>query len=249
MRRTALAAAAGNRARHPTEPAGPTVVFADSFESGDFTAWGGCQWKGRNDDCQLYNGTSDYSATVVADGDRPQVARFEVRDGDVPPFGGGERSEITAPGVADVVANDERWISWDMFLDPDFPPPSTGNFFLVWQWHHTASDSGSPPVCLDINDAGHMIFANNDLSGYTRTDLGPIVTGVWRHYNVHVIFNEDPDLGLAEIWIDGALQSSLHRPTMVVGDPGCYFKMGLYRDVEETATAIIMHDNLRITAP
>lgn len=240
----------GRLLRRPvTEPSGSTLLFADGFESGNFAAWIGCQWKGRNDDCQLYNGVADYSAAVVADGDRPHVARFEVRNGDIPPFGGGERAEIIAPEPADVGVNDERWVSWDMYFDPALPSPGAGNWLIVWQWHHLSDTSGSPPVCLDINDAGRLIFANNDLSGLTRTDLGPIVKGVWRHYVVHTIFNEDPDIGLAEIWIDGALQSSLNRPTMVVGDPGAYLKMGIYRAAEETATAIVMHDNLRVTAP
>ena len=57
--------------------------------SGNFTNWESCQWNAggtiRNDDCQSYNGTSQYPATVVNGGTgHEQAARFELRDGDIP---------------------------------------------------------------------------------------------------------------------------------------------------------------------
>src|SRR5690606_22339915 len=138
---------------------------------------------GRNDDCQSYDGTSDYSATVVADGaHHPHASRFELRDGDSP-FLGTERTEIgELAGVADVTEGDERWVGWDMKFDPTFPTPAPeSGWTLVWQWHHDSSE-GSPPLCLDIDTDDVIYLANNDPSGYQRTAMTPVVRGRWQRW-------------------------------------------------------------------
>lgn len=246
MRRALLAAAGRQR-----EPMGSTLVFADGFESGDFTMWQSCQWTGRNDDCQSYNGTADYSAAVVDAGPgHPHAARFELRDGDSP-FLGTERTEIGEPsGATTVGAGDERWISWDMMFDDTWPVPHASSGWTVpWQWHHN-SDEGSPAFLLDIDTDDVIYVANNDASGYQRTAISPVVRGVWQHWVLHVVFSDDIEVGYCEGWIDGELVFPKEfRRTMVVGDTGNYFKCGVYRDPVNTATAIIYHDNIRITAP
>lgn len=247
MRRAALAAA-GN----PKEPRGRTLIFFDGFAAGSYTPkWSSCQWKDRNDDCSTYDGESDYPATVVADGPHhPHASRFELRDGDSP-FLGTERTEIGEPtGVADVVEGDERWVAWDMKFDSTFPAPHASSGWTVpWQWHHNSSE-GSPPLCLDIDTDETIYVANNDVSGYQRTAISTVVRNRWQRWVLHIMFSADEEIGFVEGWIDGELVFPKEfRKTMIPLDTGNYFKMGIYRDPVNTATAIVYHDNLIITAP
>jgi hypothetical protein len=229
------------------------MMFTETFASGAFTSWNSCQWTGRNDGCQTYNGSADYSATVVAVDGRPHVARFEVRDGDIPPFGGGERAEIAAPGPdggASLLTRpgDERWFAFDMKLDSTFPTLS-GWGGLVWQMHSNAAGK-SPPLCLNIDASGNLALANNDSSGYLWTDLGPAVKGSWRRYVIHAKFSDDEAVGFREMWIDGARVVDLtFCRTMIPGDAHNYMKLGHYRDDTSTSTAIVYYDNIAITGP
>jgi hypothetical protein len=233
---------------------GATLLFQSSFEAGNFTDFNSCQWTGRNDDCNTYNGTSDYSATVVAVDGRPHVARFEVRDGDVPPFGGGERAEIGAPGLAawtDLHAfpGDERWIAFDMKLDSAFPNPG-GWGGVLWQWHQSSSTEGSPALALDISPSGTLGLANHDPSAPTRTDIGAAAKGVWQRFVIHTLFSDNAAVGFREMWINGAqVVPKTFCATMRPAETYCYMKMGHYRDNPSTGTAILYFDNLRITGP
>lgn len=239
----------------PSEPRGSTVLFQDGFTSA-FTSWASCQWKAgaapiRNDNCLSYNGTSEYSATVVDGGPgHPDVARFELRDGDSP-FLGTERTEIGEPrGSTEVTTGDERWIGWDMKFDSTWPVPVASSGWCVpWQWHHNSS-SGSPPFLFDIDTDDVIYLANNDASGYQRTALAPVTRNVWQRWVVHVLFHEDNTIGYAEVWLDGVkVLPKEFRRTMVVGDTGNYHKVGIYRDPVNSATAISYYDNIIITAP
>lgn len=244
MRRPLLGAAG-----YPKEPRGNTLIFAEGFESGAFTNWGSCQWTGRNDDCQTYNGTSDYSATVVDDGPgHPDAARFELHDGDSP-FLGTERTEIA--GVVTIAPGDERWIAWDMKFDSTFPVPDPdSDWTIFWQWHQSSDTVGSPALCLDIDATDTVMVANNDASGYLRTPITTVTRDQWQRWVLHVVFSDDEEVGFVEGWIDGELAFPKEfRRTMVVDDTSCYFKTGIYRDPVNTLTAILYHDNILITAP
>lgn len=244
MRRNLLGAAGRVK-----EPRGNTLIFAEGFESGAFTNWNSCQWTGRNDDCQTYNGTSDYSAAVVNDGPgHPHAARFELRDGDSP-FGGTERTEISCDVTAE--PGDERWMAWDMKFDASFPTPVSGSGWTVpWQWHQSSDSVGSPALCLDIDSDDTIYVANNDASGYLHTAISPVVRGVWQRWVLHAVFSDNAAVGFVEGWIDGALVFPKEfRKTLITGDTFCYFKNGLYRDPVNTATAILYHDNIIMTAP
>lgn len=240
----------------PVEPAGSTIVFQDTFASGAFTNWASCQWKAgaaaaRNDDCLSYNGTSQYSATVTSDGaGHPHAARFELRDGDVP-FSTTERTEIGEPrGSTTVTTGDHRWIGWDMKFDATFPVPHpSSGWCSVWQWHPNDA-AASSPFFLDVDTDDIIYLANNDASGFQRTPVCSVPRGVWQRWVIEVLFHEDNAVGFASLWIDGVNVLPHHaRRTMIVGDTGNYFKVGLYRDPVNTATAIRWLDNLIMTAP
>jgi hypothetical protein len=223
-------------------PPAASPIFADDFSTGNFAKWDSCQWRNRNDDCKAYNGTSDYMASVVAIDGRPHVARFEVRNGDVPPFGGGERAEIAEPPGMEVVRGDERWITWDMKFDQTWPTPVS--WCLVSQWHHNSS-SGSPPLTLTMDEGDNIVVRNDNED--LRTTVQPVQRNAWQRWVVHTKFSDDPTVGFVEVWVDGVQKMPKQfRRTMVPGDTGNYFKMGVYRDAAHTATMINYFDNFAI---
>lgn len=235
---------------------GPTLIFADGFETGDFTRWSSCQWTGRNDTCRAYNGTADYSATVVADpgdpGGRPHVARFELRDGDVPPFGGGERVEIAAPAGTDAAEGAERWIGFDARFDSTWPPDFVG-WGVVHQWRTNGDDTGSGPVTLAVQDYDQRLHLMNPnpAPAWFDTTVGSLAVGQWRRYLLHVKFSTSKIVGFVELHVDGQPVVPLtYCQTIRPGFAGSnYLKFGIYRDSANTKTTILWLDNITITAP
>jgi len=234
------------------DPAGEVEVFSTSWETGDFTAWNSCQWTGRNDDCSTYDGTSDYSATVVAIDGRPHVARWEVRDGDIPPFGGGERAEVGEITEAEVGEGDERWLAFDLKFPVDFPNPTTdtaSGWFVVFQYHPLAGGS-SPSVAFEVDTSGNLILTNANEAPFTQSvTVGSIQRGAWVRYVLHAKFSTSNSTGFIQIYQNGVEVVPQTPWYTLYGSGNHYLKMGIYRDPDNTDTAVVYHDNLRITAP
>lgn len=224
-------------------PVGSTVVFTGDYDSGDLGQWGTCQWRDYNDSCADWD-QGTYSARVVADGpEHATAARFEVRDGDVPPFGGGERAEVSAGDSrgAAVREGDERWYEFSMKFDESSQNPD-GGWFIPMQWH---AGSGSPPLALEVTGDGVLEFANNRTG--KRTTIGDIQRGTWVDYVLHVKFSTGSG-ALAEASVDGVQQPGVHREPNLASDSN-YLKMGIYRDGDDNGTAVVWQDGLRVTAP
>jgi hypothetical protein len=228
-------------------------AMTNSFETGNFKGWNSCQWNAggsiRNDNCQTYSGTGEYSATVVNESaEHPQSARFELRNGDIP-FGGTERAEIARPGgsAASVVEGDERWISFDLKFDSRWPVAHVDSgWFIFFQWHGSGSTS-SPPLALDIDTDDVIYLANNDSSGYHRTAVQSVVRNRWQRWVIHAKFSDDDAVGFAEVTVDGApVLPRTSMATMIPGESSNYLKVGIYRDPVNTATAILYYDNFSI---
>lgn len=227
------------------EPHGITPIFSTSFETGDFTEFSSCQWTGRNDNCSTYDGASDYSATVVAIDGRPDVFRCEVRNGDVPPFGGGERSEIAeAPGAV-VFDGDEVWFAVDIKFPSDFPTIS--DWMIVSQLHPTGDLS--PTVTLQLLGSDNILYLTNDepTSDPVNIEIGPIVKGSWVRYIVHFMAGTSTADGWAEVYQDGSLVVSQTPMATVADTSEHYWKWGTYRSAAETVTTVVYEDNIRIT--
>jgi hypothetical protein len=221
-------------------------VFTGDYETGDFTQWTRCQNRKFSDPCADYDGDF-YGARIVDSGNARQgdyAARFEVRNGDKPDFGGGERSEVSAYGDAKVHEGDERWYQFSLKFDEDFPDVK-GNFFIVMQWH--AGDDSSPPMSLTVNHDRELVLSSNSEIDKNRV-IGKIRRGEWVDYVLHVRFSRSQDRGYAEVWQDGQLVLRRHRRANMTTDSN-YLKMGIYRASTERSTAIIWQDGLRVTAP
>ncbi|MCP3801970.1 polysaccharide lyase [Allokutzneria sp. A3M-2-11 16] len=222
---------------------GSKVVFTGDYDTGDFGQWGTCQWRGYNSSCKNWKQGPHMARITDGGTGHATAARFEVRDGDVPPFGGGERSEVSAGDSlgAGVKEGDERWYEFSWRFDENFANPR-GDWFIPMQWH---SGSGSPPLALEVDKRGVLHFANNRVN--TRTEIGPIQKGVWVDYVLHIKFSQGSQ-ALAESWVNGLKQPGVHRASNLADD-GSYLKMGIYRDGDDSATAILWQDGLRVTAP
>jgi hypothetical protein len=230
-----------------TAPTGSRVVFTGDYETGNANQWKTCQNRTYNGNCSGYKG-SYYGLKIVGGGEAHQgkyAARYEVRNGDVPSFGGGERSEVSQSGAASVKEGDERYYQFSLKFDQTFQNP-TSSFFIVMQWHGNGS-TGSPPLALMVNRSGQLQLTNNATNKNTST-IGAVQKGAWVDYVLHVKFSRSASVGFAEVYQDGRLVVPKHsRPTM--SSSSSYLKQGIYRSASETSTAVVYEDGLRVTAP
>ncbi|MGA5466560.1 polysaccharide lyase [Mycobacterium sp. NPDC050041] len=236
----------------PIVPPTAKRLFTGDYNTGNFTQWAMLQAKGINAPAPANYCT--YSACVRNGGlGHETAARFEVRDGDVPPFGGGERAEVTpgawyAPSAgAFVKEGDERWYSFSMKFDEGFQNPRHGpdSWFMVSQWF--PQQGGAPALTLQVTQDNYLELGGAGAAVPYRRKISPVKPGEWVDYVVHVKFSEDPNVGYAEVYENGKLVVEKHyRPTLVAGGGGAYYKQGVYRDAESAGTQVVWHDGLVI---
>jgi hypothetical protein len=234
----------------PAPLPGRRVVFVGDYEPGNLSQWENCQTRNYNGDCG--SSTRIGPAPNIAILGAPFAhqggfaARFTVRDGDVPPFGGGERSEVasTVPGAI-TNSGDERWYAWSMYFPPGFRNPVNDVWFIVMQWH--GNDNNSPPLAINIGPQGTVDIGGDGVPHPKRT-LGPVRRGQWVDYTLHVLFSSDPRVGYVEGWENG-VQTVPKTFRATDSGTGTYLKQGIYRDPRDTTTSEVWHDGLTVSAP
>ena len=224
-------------------PAGPQLFVGD-FETGDFSQWGTCQTATVNSGCAGF-ARGDRTMRIVTDDVRQgrYAAQFDLRPGDVPDFGGGERAEVQSDASGAVVhEGDERWYQWSMKFPADFENP-TGVWFIVMQWH---AGRGSPPLAINISNDGTVDIGGDGLKGEPRRTIGPVRRGEWVDYTLHVKFSRDRSGGFVEAWENDEQTVPRTARASMTSDEN-YLKQGIYRD-SGPATSVRI-DGLRVTAP
>lgn len=229
----------------PAVPVGSRQLFVGDYETGDFSQWDICQSAVVNSECRSV-GAGNRTMRIVTGADARQgrsAARFDIGPGDVPDFGGGERSEVrsSAPGAV-VREGDERWYQWSMKFPGDFPNP-TGVWFIVMQWH---AGSGSPPLAINVNDDGQVQIGGDGVPSAPKKTLGPVRRGEWVDYTMHVKFSRNAGTGFVEGWENGR-QTVPRTARATMSSDENYLKQGIYRDTGP-ATSVVL-DGLRVTAP
>jgi hypothetical protein len=238
-----------------TAAGGPTRLFTGDYSTGDFSQWPGVQTAAYNGPGAAYK--PDYSAAIVADPVKGHAARFELRAGDRPQFGGGERTEVqSTPNVSGGSEGDVRWYAFSTKFDSSFP---TDHADLGWeltnQWH--ADADGSPPVGWYVdqrNGFWSLVVHRQSAPGdYLETlpifDV-PLDPGTWHDVKMQVRWSASDSVGSIALWLNGVRQvfkngtDTYNVRTLVPGTNTVYYKEGIYR--QPTApTDIVYHAGFR----
>jgi hypothetical protein len=129
-----------------------------------------------------------------------------------------------------------RWYSFSLYLQSPWQFAGKADRWLtLTQWK--GARSGSPPVALELAGDSWRLGGSG---GYSS--LGTAETDTWVHFDVGLHFSPDPDVGWAEVWIDGAnALRRTHRATLDSHkgetDPA-YLKQGIYRSMRWKSTQV-----------
>jgi hypothetical protein len=214
----------------------PAPFFAGDFDTADATQFDGLQCLPER--------------LSVRDG----RGRFEVREGDREPQTGYEgRCEILpGPTVDD---GDEVWQRFTVEFAPGF---STTNYIQFAQWH-AAGGYGQAALAFRVAGGSHRMQVAHG-GGAVRYWTGPpLVPGRSYDFVAHIRFDDDPDQGFVELWLDGRRQKMegggerAHGPTSdpcLASDcpspdpsPSVYPKLGIYRTSSDTSTVALYADD------
>jgi len=235
-------------------------IFTGDYSTGDFSQWTNMQNKLVNGAPQSYPG--GYSAQVISeDKDCGYIGRFELRDGDIPSFGGGERSEVGAVGPSDAVSGNTRFYAFSVKFDSAFP---TNHGSLGWgvtnQWGDSTA-GGSPTVSWGWQPdtpTGYWSLLHLPQSSpgvyLTPTRILDVALnlGNWHDVKVEIKFSTSDATGYVRAWLDGTAQTlsggstTFAGRTMIPGDTVSSYHEGYYRDAAMTTTAIIYHAGFRM---
>ena len=239
-RRASLLGLGGLLAVTAPAPASAAVVFNGDFETGSLSQYTFVE--------RAYTDRIRVVASPVRQG--AHSGRFEVRDGD-PLIAGGQRAEIMW-GTSDkptLREGNDYYFGWSTHFASDFPSPSdpynTGHCnFLQWK----NSGTGAPPIAMSCRNGRIQINYNAKCNGWST----PLVRGGWNDFVVRVRFNDDPSLGLIELWHksphDASLIKKIDRCSTQTSYSGTtsYLKLGYYRRDDETRTGVVHHDRMRV---
>ncbi|WP_198290972.1 heparin lyase I family protein [Mycobacterium sp. 155] len=249
----AVAGAADNSG--PAEPPVDTTsrIFNGDYSTANFAQWPTVQNRYYTGSGSGYSPT--YSAQIVDDTVKGKAARFEVRSGDVPSFGGGERSE-----VADSLSGAEGQTLWYAFstkFDPTYPQNRASlGWGLTNQWH-PSSNTGSPPVgwYVDVrNGYWSLVIQKQSAPGeyeqvFSLIDL-PLAVGTWHDVKMQVKWSTSDSTGFVRLWHNGVRQKFVDGSdtyfvrTMIPGTNYVYYKEGIYRQ-PMAPTEIVYHAGFR----
>jgi hypothetical protein len=236
-------------------PAAAEPPFNGDYSTGDFSQWHVVQTRDFNGLAKKFE--PDYSASVVQDVVRGDVARFEVRPGDVPPFGGGERSEVEGSQTTGGVDGQTRWYRFSTKFDSSFP---LNHADLGWgvtnQWHAVNADV-SPPVSWTVDQRNGFWSLTIDKQSAPGVYLDaisifdtPLYLGQWHDVLMQINWSASDDKGWIKLWYNGIRQTFTNGSdtyfvrTLVPGTTGVYYKEGMYRK-PTSSTDIVYHTGYR----
>jgi hypothetical protein len=227
-------------------PACATEVFTGDWETGNASQWQTCQSRSFNGPCSGW--APSYPLTLAGGGQQRQgttAARFELRDGDVPRFGGGERSEVDSRAAGAMLAEgQEKSYAFSLKFDSGFTCP-TGSYFIVLQFHPPSKKP--PKLALMVNSACELVLTDNVTNTGSRV-IGDIARGSWVDYVLHVKGSAHAATGFVEVWRNGVVRVA-RQPWASLGGAPAYLKMGAYRTAAESGTAVVWHDGLAVYTP
>jgi hypothetical protein len=183
------------------------------------------------------------------------AARFEVRSGDRPVGGSGDRAELLR------ITNEHRgvnsWWAWSTYFPRSFNPVhGTWNDFMQW---HQSHDRCPPPLVFYVNTersparlmmktrGGRLNGTTCKASSSRRFTIGRFRTGKWYDFKMHIRWSPFRAYGHLHLWVNGRSVVKAGRPTLYRGQ-GVYVKQGFYR-APSSRTSVVYHDGLRRFRP
>lgn len=209
------------------------TLFANSFESRDFDGWylQSLPGRARIVSGDAFDGSSD--------------ARFEVREGDVEPETGSNRSEVSGPTFD---AGD------DIYVRDAIRVPAADSFSGPWQLInqlHETDWGGSPGIAIFLNsDRSLKLGAGDGSPTYWR---GPrLGVDQWHTVLYRVKLSQDPRRGFVEVWFDGKKQrltnGRFREHGQTIQTDHTYLKVGIYRSSDSHGTSVVEHDDISVSA-
>lgn len=214
----------------PPPPTGQTL-FAGTFEAGTFAGW--------------YVQSLTTRATVVSGGasGSAYAARFEVRDGDVEPDTGSERSEVS-------LSSPKFDEGQDLYFRDSFMVPNGSSIGSSWQiinQIHEVDFGGSPGIAVFLSSGPSIKIGAGDGSP-TFLSGAKIQHDRWHDLVYRVKLSRDPSVGFVEVWLDGVqlklANGQLRMYGQTIQAARGYLKAGIYRGKSHTGTSVVYHDNL-----
>jgi Polysaccharide lyase len=209
------------------QPAGK-VLFKSTFDSG-FGGW--------------YVQSLSSRATLFTSGafQGNQAARFEVRQGDVEPDTGSQRSEVSGPTFKE---------GEDLYIRDAIRVPAGNTFSAPWQivqQLHEENWNGSPGVAVFLDNKHALELGAGD--GSPTFWQGPALqSDRWYDLVYRVKLSQSSSTGFVEVWLDGAQQSLTNGQARIYGQTmqtdETYLKAGIYRSKSSTGTSIVEHDTI-----
>ena len=172
-----------------------------------------------------------------------RAARFEVRDGDVEPDTGSERSEVSGPTFNE---------GEDLYIRDAIRVPGSSTYQGPWQiiqQLHEEDWSGSPGMAVFLNSEPALRIGAGDGSPTFWTSP-QLERDRWYELIYRVNLSQDPSSGFVEVWLDGAQQSLADGQTRIYGQTiqaaQTYLKAGIYRSKASSGTSIVEHDAIAV---
>jgi hypothetical protein len=170
-------------------------------------------------------------------------ARFEVRDGDVEPDTGSERSEVSGPTFNE---------GQDLYVRDAIRVPGTSTYQGPWQiiqQLHESSWGGSPGIALFL-DASRVLQLGAGDGSPTYWRSSPLQADRWHDLVYRVKLSQDSSVGFVEVWLDGVQQKLLNGQSRAYGQTiqtaRTYLKAGIYRSKSSTGTSLVEHDGILV---
>ena len=239
-----------------TDDDGGSLLFNGDYSTGDFSQWPNVQTRNYNGDGANYVQT--YSASVISDPVKGLVGRFEVRSGDVPPFGGGERAEdASTAALTGGLEGQTRWYRFSTKFDPTFSQNhATGGWAITNQFHPDTL-TGSPPLAWDagVRNGYWTLTANRQSApqvylGLVTIFQTPLNVGNWFDVKMQIHWSTSDTTGWVRVWINDVPQIlsngayTYYVRTLIPGTNTTYYKEGMYRSAT-SLTDIVYHAGFR----
>ena len=214
----------------PAPPPTGKLLFNGSFDAG-FRGWY----------VQSLSSRAALFSTGVFQG--TQAASFEVRQGDVEPDTGSQRSEVSGPTFNQ---------GEDLYVHDAIRVPSGNTFSAPWQiieQLHEEDWSGSPGMAVFLDNSHSLRLGAGD--GSPTFWQGPALQpDRWYDLVYRVNLSQSAGSGFVEVWLDGAQQKLVNGQARVYGQTiqaaQTYLKAGIYRSKSSSGTSIVDHDAIAV---